>query len=173
MREKIGDFGCADEGHDEHSRELTNPGVWVMGVYRFGKWKNTINNAALRWIAHKAYRVGFLGTNVFVGCHIPDGVEFGDRPHLIHAKDIMLHSKVKIGDRVGMMQGVAIATTPDRPGVPEIGNDVLIGIGAVLIGPIKIGDGARIAPNSLVMRDVPAGATALGVPARIIRGPEP
>jgi serine O-acetyltransferase len=142
-----------------------------MGVYRFGQWKNTLPGPA-RWVAQKAYRLGFLTMNLTVGCHIPETVQFGDDPHLIHAKDIMMHPKVKFGARVGLMQGVVFATTPDRPGVPEIGDDVLIGVAAVIVGPVKIGDGARIAPNSLVLQDVPAGATAIGVPARIIKPPK-
>ena len=154
-----------------HGSQISEPGTWVMAVYRFGRWKNKLPQPA-RWLAHKIYRAGFLATNVSCGCHVADTVEFGEAPHLIHAKDILLHPKVKLGDRVGMMHNVTLATTVDRPGVPEVGNDVFIGTGAVLIGPVKIGDGARIAPNSLVLNDVPAGATAIGVPARIVRAPK-
>lgn len=154
-----------------HGSRVTEPGTWVMAVYRFGRWKNKLPKPA-RWVAHKVYRLGFLATNVTCGCHVADTVEFGEAPHLIHAKDILIHPKVKLGDRVGLMHNVSLATTVDRPGVPSIGNDVFIGTGAVLIGPVKIGDGARIAPNSLVLNDVPAGATAIGVPARIVRAPK-
>lgn len=154
-----------------HGSSLSEPGVFVMAVYRFGRWKNTLPQPA-RWIAHKVYRIGFVGTNVLYGCHVPDGVEFGEDPHLVHAKDVLMHPHVKLGDRVGMMHAVTLATTVDRPGAPVVGNDVFIGTGAVVVGPVKIGDGARIAPNSLVTNDVPAGATAIGVPARIIKAPK-
>jgi serine O-acetyltransferase len=56
----------------------------------------------------------------------------------------------------------------DRRGVPVIGDDVFIGAGAKVLGPIRIGHGARVAANSLVIADVPDGATAIGVPARIL-----
>lgn len=154
-----------------HGSRLSEPGLWVMAVYRFGQWKNTLPKPA-RWVAQKVYRAGFLATNLTVGCHIPDEVEFGEDPHFVHAKDVLMHPKVKLGDRVGMMHAVTLATTVDRPGVPEIGDDVFIGAGAVIVGPVKVGDGARIAPNSLVMQNVPAGATAIGVPARIVKPPK-
>lgn len=154
-----------------HGGRATETGAWVMAVYRFGRWKEKLPKPA-RWVAQKVYRLGFIGTNLTFGCHIPDTVEFGEAPHLVHAKDILLHPRVKFGDRVGLMHNVTLATTMDRPGVPEVGDDVFIGTGAVVVGGVKIGDGARIAPNSLVLADVPAGATAIGVPARIVRAPK-
>jgi len=74
-----------------------------------------------------------------------------------------------IGDRVGIMHDVTIGTNLERPGTPVIGNDVFIGTGARILGGVKIGDGARIAANSVVLTDVPAGATAIGVPARVMQ----
>ena len=142
-----------------------------MAVYRFGRWKNTLPKPA-RWVAHKLYRAGFLATNFTIGCHVPDGVEMGEDTHFVHAKDVLMHPHVKLGNRVGMMHAVTLATTTDRPGLPVVGDDVFIGAGAVIVGPVKIGDGARIAPNSLVIQDVPAGATAIGVPARIVKAPK-
>lgn len=154
-----------------HGSRVIEPGTWVMGVYRFGQWKDTLPQP-VRWLANKIYRVGFVSTSLTVGCYVPETVEFGENPHLIHAKDVHLHPRVKIGDRVGMMHNVTIATSVDRPGVPVLGNDVFIGTGAVVVGGVTIGDGAHIAPNSLVLKDVPAGATAIGVPARIVRSPK-
>ncbi len=154
-----------------HGSHFAEPGVVVLAIYRFGRWKNTLPKPA-RWVAQKMYRLGFIATNYTLGCHIPDTVDLGTDPHLIHAKDVMVHPKVKFGARVGIMHNVTLATTVERAGVPELGDDVFIGTGAVIVGPVKIGNGARIAPNSLVLQDVPAGATAIGVPARIIRKPK-
>ena len=67
------------------------------------------------------------------------------------------------------MHDVTIGTNMDRPGVPRLGNNVFVGAGAKILGGISIGDGARIAANSLVVCDVPAGATAVGVPARVLQ----
>lgn len=154
-----------------HGSRIIDPGPWIMGVYRFGQWKDTLPTP-VRWVVNKVYRVGFVATQLTVGCYVPETVEFGENPHLIHAKDLHLHPQVKIGDRVGLMHNVTIATSVDRPGVPVLGNDVFVATGAVVVGGITIGDGARIAPNTLVISDVPAGATAIGVPARIVRAPK-
>jgi len=80
-----------------------------------------------------------------------------------------VHPKTVIGERCGIQQDVTIGTNPERNGAPIIGDDVYIGAGAKVLGPVKIGDRARIAANSLVINDVPDDATAIGVPARIIR----
>lgn len=154
-----------------HGGRFIDPTTLVLGVYRFGRWRQTLPQP-VRWVANKVYGFGFLATNLTVGCFVHDKVEFGEAPHLIHAKDIHIHPRVKIGDRVGLMHNVTLASTVERPGFPELGNDVFVGTGAVVVGPVKIGDGARIAPNSLVLSDVPAGATAIGVPARIVRSPK-
>jgi serine O-acetyltransferase len=122
-----------------------------------------------RWFAKKVYAGLFLGSQMTVVNSIYREVRFGDDPHLIHAHGIFIHPDVEIGDRVGIMHRVTIGTTHGREGVPKIGNDVFIASGAMVCGPIKIGDGAVIAANSVVVTDVPAGATAIGVPARIMR----
>jgi serine O-acetyltransferase len=67
------------------------------------------------------------------------------------------------------MHDVTIGTNMEREGVPVLGDDVFVGAGAKILGPVRIGSGARIAANSLVLQDVPEGATAIGVPARVLR----
>lgn len=148
-----------------HEGKLSNPAVWVMGVYRYGRWASQLPRPA-RWVANRVYGALHLGVQLTTGSNLPREVEIGDAPHLIHFFDIRIHPQVRIGDRVGIMHEVTIATTMHRIGAPTIGNDVFIGAGAKIVGPITIGDGAVIAPNSLVMKDVPAGATAVGVPAK-------
>src|SRR5580658_4642008 len=91
----------------------------------------------------------------------------GKKLHIIHAQGINIHPECVIGDRVGIMHGVTLGANMG-PGVPVIGNDVFIGCFASVLGKVTVGDGARIAANSLVISDVPAGAVAMGVPARVI-----
>jgi serine O-acetyltransferase len=158
-------FGRLRGDFNRHERKLGNMGVWVLAVYRYGRWAKELPQP-LRFAADRVYHALDLGIQIATGCVIPREVEIGEAPHLVHHFDIRIHPGVKIGDRVGIMHEVTIATTMHRLGAPTIGNDVFIGAGAKIIGPVKIGDGAVIAPNSLVIADVPAGATAMGVPAK-------
>jgi len=83
---------------------------------------------------------------------------------------IVVHARCKIGDRVNIGPHVTLGGRAGLNGVPEIGDDVLIGSGAKILGPVRIGNGARIGANAVVLQDVPAGATAVGIPARIRGG---
>jgi serine O-acetyltransferase len=89
-----------------------------------------------------------------------------------HALGVVLHPKVRIGRRVHLQHHVTLGT--DVPNASahflDIGNDVHVGAYAVLLGPISVGDGARIGAGSVVTKDVPAGATVVGNPARTIGG---
>lgn len=154
--------------YKRHESRLSNPAVWVLAVYRYGRWAQELPRPA-RKVADKVYHALNLGIQMTTGSYIPREVEIGTAPHLIHHFDIRIHPGAKLGDRVGVMHEVTIATTMHRLGAPTIGNDVFIGAGAKIVGPIKVGDGAVIAPNSLVMKDVPPGATAMGVPAKSIK----
>ena len=81
-----------------------------------------------------------------------------------------MHHRTVIGRNCDLSHQVTIGTAGlGRTGVPRVGSNVSIGAGAVLIGDIQVGDGARVAANSLVNRDVPAGATVMGVPAKIVK----
>lgn len=161
-------FGRLRRDFDRHERKLSNMAVWVLAVYRYGRWAKALPQP-LRWPADKVYHALHLGIQMATGSFIPREVEIGESPHLVHHFDIRIHPQTKIGDRVGIMHEVTMATTMHRLGAPTIGNDVFIGAGAKIIGPVKVGDGAIIAPNSLVISDVPPGATAMGVPAKALK----
>jgi serine O-acetyltransferase len=83
---------------------------------------------------------------------------------------VVVHADSVIGDRVVLASGVTIGGTGTRPGVPVIEDDVYVGSGAKLLGPIRIGRGSRIGANAVVLTDVPPGSVAVGVPARIMLG---
>jgi len=151
---------------NRHGRKLTNPAIWVLGVYRYGAWANQLSGPT-GWAAKKVHGALDLCVQLTTGSFIPPTVEAGEGLHLIHPFCIRIHPEVRIGKRVGIMHEVTLATTMTRKGVPIIGDDVFIGVGAKIMGPVKIGDGAVIAPNSLVLSNVPAGATAMGVPAKV------
>ena len=82
---------------------------------------------------------------------------------------VVVHGDTKMGSGVLMGQGITIGGRSKIPQVPEIGDDVYIGAGARLLGPIRVGSGSIIAPNAVVLHDVPPRSIVGGVPARILR----
>jgi serine O-acetyltransferase len=99
--------------------------------------------------------------------------EIGEGLFMTHVGGIHLHPDVVIGRNCNLAHHVTIGTSAmGRKGVPRIGDNVYIGVGAAIIGKIRIGDGAKIAANTLVINNVPCGATVMGVPGRVVmRGP--
>ena len=121
----------------------------------------------MRWSTGKVYGALYLWTEIVTGVHMPREVTLGKRFHIVHADgSLSIHPETVIGDNVGIMHNVTIGTNMSAA-VPSIGNNVFIGVGAAILGGVKVGDGARIAANSLVISDVPPGSVAMGVPARV------
>lgn len=94
------------------------------------------------------------------------GTRIGGGLLLVHASGIVIHPSVEIGCNCLIFHQVTLGS--NGKGVPRIGNHVDIGAGAKIIGPVSIGDHAIIGANAVVLQDVPPGATAVGVPARVI-----
>jgi serine O-acetyltransferase len=134
-------------------------------VYRFGVWAASRRPGAVRWALGNVYGLVRFIVASFTGIHLERETTVGEGLHLIHGGVVHIHPAAVIGDRVGVMHGVTIGTNVG-PEVPVIGNDVFIGVNASILGKVIVGDGARIAANSLVIADVPPGAFAIGVPAR-------
>lgn len=151
-------------------RPLRNRAFWALVVYRFGRWSMERKFPPWRWLTSKVYGVLTILSEIVTGVIIDRHVRIGKDFHIIHGYAIGIHPEAVIGDRVGVMHGVTIGVNM-FPGAPVIGNDVFIGAYATIAGKIKIGDGARIASNTLVITDVPPGAMAIGVPAKIMRLP--
>lgn len=91
----------------------------------------------------------------------------GHGVYFIHSLGTVVGGNAVLGDRVRLMGNNTIGAARDD-GSPTIGNDVEIGCGARILGPVRIGDGAVIGANAVVLHDVPDGATAVGIPARIV-----
>jgi len=152
-----------------HDSSLLNPALWAVLNYRFGVWSFNFRFAPLRWLTSKIYGLNMFFILITSGIRLNREAKIGKDFHLIHSGNTSIHPLTVIGDRCGIQQDVTIGTNMDRDGAPVIGDDVYIGSGAKILGTIKIGDGARIAANSLVITDVPPGATAIGVPARVMK----
>jgi serine O-acetyltransferase len=151
-----------------HGRRTRNLAFWAIATYRFGNYANTLS-PTMRWVGGKVYGVMSLWVELSSGIMLNREARVGRDLHLVHSGNIKIHPSAVIGDRVGIMHDVTLGTAGDRDGAPIVGDDVFIGAGAKVLGPIRIGDRARIAANSLVISDVPADATAIGVPAKILR----
>jgi serine O-acetyltransferase len=158
------------------TREIAlNPAVWAIFWYRFGSWTYKGNSPwVLRPILKIAYTIGAVYFEALQQMRLDCSTTIGPGLHIAHNGGIVVHPKAVIGKRCNMGHQVTIGTPGiGRHGVPQIGDGVYLGTGSVIIGGIRIGDGARIAANSLVNRDVPPGATVMGVPAQIVRRAEP
>ena len=103
-------------------------------------------------------------------CHIGSRAQIGEGCVFQHnGLGVVISERAVIGDRCMLYQHVTIGALEDgSEQVPLIGDDVVIGAGATLLGPIKVGSGSKIGAGAVVLSDVPAGATAVGVPAKIL-----
>ena len=109
----------------------------------------------------------------FTGVEIHPGAKIGKRFFIDHGMGVVIGETAEIGEDVLIYQGVVLGgvSLAKTKRHPTIGNKVVIGAGAILLGPIKIGNGARVGAGSVVVKDVPDNATAVGVPGRIILPP--
>lgn len=105
------------------------------------------------------------------GCIVPSHAHIGKGTHIEHrGVAVVINRRAVIGERCSIGAQVVIGGRgKDVPGVPVIGDDVYLGAGAKVLGAISIGNGSTIGANSVVLSDVPDGATAVGIPARVLR----
>jgi serine acetyltransferase len=112
-----------------------------------------------------AYRVG---VEWGLGVEIPAKTHVGTHLRVSHGQGLVVHKDTVLGDHCHLQHNTTIGRRGGPHDVPVIGNGVEIGANAVVLGPIRIGDDARIGAGAVVLTDVPAGATAVGNPARIL-----
>jgi serine O-acetyltransferase len=146
-----------------HDRDWTTPGFRALAVYRFGRWAAT-RPAPLRW----CHAVILRRVRRSYGIELDPAATIGRHVGIHHHSGVVVEAGSVVGDGCVIRQMVTIAAAPGA-GAPVLGAGVDVGAGAVIVGPITIGDGARIGANASVSIDVPAGAVAAGVPA-VVRG---
>jgi serine O-acetyltransferase len=151
------------------SRERLIPGWWEPGkrllrtIRRYQYW--SARRGPFAWSACKMLVLRHRHWSIASAADIPLNAKIGGGLLLPHPTGIVIHPEAVIGANCLIFQGVTLGTGP-FPGLPRVGAGVDIGAGAKLLGGITIGDGAKIGANAVVLCDVPAGATAVGVPAR-------
>lgn len=141
----------------------TYPGVHALLIHRLSSW---LWRHGLRWLAR------FLShlARWFTGIEIHPGATIGRRVFIDHGMGVVVGETAEIGDDCTLYHGVTLGGTSWNKGKrhPTLGEGVVIGAGAKILGPITLGAGAKIGCNAVVVKDVPPGATAVGIPARIL-----
>ena len=143
---------------------LLYSGVHAVIYHRIAHWLYLHHRYFLAlWISQHARKK--------TGIEIHPGATIGHRLVIDHGMGIVIGETTEIGDDCLLYQGVTLGGTGKDQGKrhPTLGNNVLVGSGAKVLGPFKVGDNARIAAGAVVLEEVPPNATAVGVPAQIVR----
>lgn len=130
---------------------------WAHGLWRLGlKWPARTLSVFSRW---------------WTGIEIHPGATVGRRFFIDHGMGVVIGETAEIGDDCTLYHGVTLGGTSWKKGKrhPTLGSNVVIGAGAKVLGPITLGDGARVGSNAVVLKDIPAGSTAVGIPAHVVR----
>lgn len=143
---------------------LLYPGLKAIIMHRHANWfyRHRMFFIA-RWISQKAVRK--------TGIEIHPAAKIGRRMFIDHGTGVVIGETAEIGDDVTIYQGVTLGGTGKELGKrhPTIGNNVMIGSGAKVLGPVVIGDNSKIASGAVVLRNIPENCTAVGVPAKIVK----
>ncbi|HVX95961.1 MAG TPA: HAD-IIIC family phosphatase, partial [Polyangia bacterium] len=163
------------EDFETHDRDASEPGFWAVATHRIGvRALDAKRPRAERAVLDVVYRAMFRSVDLVWGIHLPRTTELGRRVRLWHNGCMLLTAK-SIGSDVHLRHDTTfgpLQTGPRRPeqlsDLPVIEDGVDIGSGACVMGDVRVGRGAMIGANSVVLKNVPAGAMVLGVPARIV-----
>lgn len=130
-------------------------------------------------LAHKLYKKGHSfsaravsqGAKALTGIEIHPGATIGRGLVIDHGTGVVIGETAEIGDDCTIYQGVTLGGTGKEVGKrhPTLGNNVMVGAGAKILGPLVIGDNAKIASGAVVLEEIPANSTAVGIPARVVR----
>lgn len=143
---------------------LLYPGLKAVRMHRRANWLWRHNHRFLaRWLSQRAVRK--------TGIEIHPAAKIGRRFFIDHGTGVVIGETAEIGDDVTLYQGVTLGGTGKDTGKrhPTIGNGVMIGAGAKVLGPFRVGDNSNIAAGAVVLEEIPPESTAVGVPARVVK----
>jgi serine O-acetyltransferase len=163
-----GDIGCILE-RDPAARSgwevLTcYPGLHAIYIHKLAHW---LWRSGLRWLARFTSHAGRFLT----GIEIHPAAKIGSCVFIDHGMGVVIGETAEVGDGCTIYQGVTLGGTSLYRGEkrhPTLGSGVVVGAGAKVLGGFRVGDGARIGSNAVVVKEVPAGATVVGIPGRIV-----
>lgn len=140
------------------------PSVHAMINHRIA---HTVNNMGFKFLARYMSQV----SGFFTGIEIHPGATIGEEIMIDHGSGVVIGETAEVGNRVILYQGVTLGGTGKDVGKrhPTVGNDVMIGSGAKVLGPINVGNGVKVGANTVVLKDIPKGATVVGIPAKIVK----
>jgi serine O-acetyltransferase len=140
------------------------PSVHALALHRFAHacWQHKLFWFG-RWVSHWG--------RFLTGIEIHPGAKIGRRVFIDHGMGVVIGETAEVGDDCTIYQGVTLGGTSLSSGKrhPTLGRGVVVGAGAKILGPFTVGENARVGSNAVVVREVPPGATAMGIPARIIQ----
>ncbi|WP_073983141.1 serine O-acetyltransferase [Actinomyces bouchesdurhonensis] len=146
---------------------LTYPGVHAL-------WTHRVSHALWQFGAHTPARALSSVVRAVTGVDIHPEAQIGRRVFIDHATGVVIGQTAQVGNDVVIFHGVTLGGVAMTPGKrhPTVGDHVMIGAGAKVLGPITVGTGVKIGANAVVVKDVPCGNVAIGVPARLLPKPE-
>lgn len=145
----------------------TYPGLHAVLFHRMNHW---LWKHGMKWLARWLSAMA----RWFTGVEIHPGAVIGRHFFIDHGMGVVIGETAEIGDNCTLYHGVTLGGTSWQKGKrhPTLGNDVVVGAGAKILGPITIGSGARVGSNAVVLKSVPDEATVVGVPGRIVAAPQ-
>jgi serine O-acetyltransferase len=156
-----------------HDGDWSEQGFWAVAVHRFGNWRMGFRSKPIRAPLTLLYRVLSKLVEITTGITLPYTVKLGRRVRIWHHGGMILHARA-IGDDCHIRHNTTfgVAHRDRNRAIPVIGDRVDIGCGVCILGDVTVGDDAVVGANSVVLSDVPAGAVAVGAPAKVVRRKE-
>jgi serine O-acetyltransferase len=166
----IGFWALLAEDFRAHDGYVLDPGFWAVATHRFGNWRMGIQTKLLRAPFSIIYRIVYTFIRLFMGIELPYVTLLGRRVRIWHHGGIFIGAR-SIGDDVQLRHNTTIGVLHrgEDDFKPIVGDRADIGPGVAILGAVEVGDDVVIGANSVVVKDVPAGSTVFGVPARPVR----